>query len=108
MPSPWVTPEYRTPVASFTIWISAPAMARPEGSSTKPLIVPKGDCAIAAVARNTIQNRNWKGRGRLTRAAPGVNGFITIHPVYGSPLVFVSIFVRPAVAEQPVVGFPNT
>jgi hypothetical protein len=37
-------------------------------------------------------NRN-RGRGkRLTRAAPGSHGFIQIHPVYGSPLVFVSIF----------------
>jgi hypothetical protein len=32
-------------------------------------------------------------RGKcLTRAAPGSRGFKLIHPVYGSPLSFVSIF----------------
>src|SRR5271163_4438679 len=45
MPSPFVLPTYCTAVASFTIRISAPAITPPVGSSTRPLIVPFGDCA---------------------------------------------------------------
>src|SRR5712692_888049 len=79
------------PVASFTIRISAPGIERPDGSSTRPLIVPLGDCPIAALVRTRINKRSGRGK-RLTRAATGSHGFIQIHPVYGCPVVFVSIF----------------
>src|ERR1700674_2271225 len=92
MPSPFVAPGYLTLVTSFTIKTSAPAIARPEGSKIRPLIVPLGDCATAAPVRRTRTKRG-RGRGsRLTGAAPGSHGFIQIHPVYGSPHLFVSIF----------------
>src|SRR5581483_6042297 len=108
MPSSLVVPEYFTPVASFTIMMSALAIARPEGSSTSPLIVPFGDCPIAAVVRRTSNNRGWRGKRNLTRAAPGSHGFILIHPVYGSPFVFVPSGFRTTAGEKPVVGFPAT
>src|ERR1700692_4079040 len=91
MPSPFVVPAYLTPVASFAIKMSAPAIARPDGSSTMPLKVPLGDCPTAALVRRMIK-RNRGRRKRLTRALLGRKEFNEIHPVYGRPLLFVSIF----------------
>src|SRR6476660_9228613 len=91
MPSRLVTPVYLTPVASLTINTSAPTMARSAESRTRPLMVPLGDCASAALTSRTIKMKSGRGQ-RSTRDAPGMHGFIQIHPVYGSPLAFVSSF----------------
>src|SRR6478736_4318181 len=91
MPSRLVTPVYLTPVASLTINTSAPTMARSAESRTRPLMVPLGDCASAALTSRTIKIKSGRGQ-RSTRDAPGMHGFIQIHPVYGSPLAFVSSF----------------
>src|SRR6266404_1562796 len=98
MPSPFVAPGYLIPVTSLTIRSSAPAIARPDGSCTRPLIVALGDCPAAALMRNTIKNNRGRGKRNLIRAAP----------VYGSPLVFVSINFFGLKVLGSVVGFPNT
>src|SRR6266436_4090935 len=108
MPSPFVAPGYLIPVTSLTIRSSAPAIARPDGSCTRPLIVALGDCPAAALMRNTIKNNRGRGKRNLIRAAPGSHGFIRTHPVYGSPLVFVSINFFGLKVLGSVVGFPNT
>src|ERR1700683_2111261 len=67
MPSSFVLPGYCTRVASFTTVMSAPAITFPEGSSTRPLIVPLGDCALRGTSKNShrrertrhSRNRTW-------------------------------------------------
>jgi hypothetical protein len=61
----------------------------------RPLMVPFGDCANGTAVRRRSTN-NGRRKANLTRVAPDVVGFIQIHPVYGSPLVFVSIIFRMA------------
>src|SRR5580704_11629535 len=56
MPSSFVLPVYCTPVASFAIRISAPAIAPPVGSSTRPLMVPFGDCPDTQPAETSAAN----------------------------------------------------
>src|ERR1700677_1772401 len=54
MPSSFVLPTYCTPVASFTMRTSAPAIAPPVGSSTKPLMMPFGDCPERQQAKSRL------------------------------------------------------
>src|ERR1700722_6774322 len=67
MPSSLVLPEYCTPVASFITRMSAPPMTLFDESSTRPLIVPLGDCAARGRASNTAQAKRKAMRGKRTR-----------------------------------------
>src|ERR1700733_14211051 len=67
MPSSLVFPKYFTPVASFITRMSAPAITLLDGSSTRPLMVPLGDCAAKGRASDTAQAKRQAMRGKRTR-----------------------------------------
>src|SRR5208283_4568435 len=67
MPSPFVLPEYLTPVTSFITRMSAPTITPFEGSATRPLMVPLGDCAARGRASNTTQAERKAMRGKRIR-----------------------------------------
>src|SRR5208282_1908902 len=66
MPSSLVLPGYLTPVASLITRMSAPAITPFEGSTTRPLIVPLGDCAARGRASDTAQAKRKAMRGKRT------------------------------------------
>src|ERR1700679_863694 len=67
MPSSLVLPEYLTPVASFITRMSTPPITLLDGSSTRPLIVPLGDCAARGRASDIAQAKRKAMRGKRTR-----------------------------------------
>src|SRR5271157_5754580 len=67
MPSSFVLPEYLTPVTSFITRMSAPTITPFEGSTTRPLMLPFGDCAARGRASDTAQAIRKAMRGKHTR-----------------------------------------
>src|ERR671922_1968864 len=83
MPSPLVLVVYCTPVTSFTATISARTTAALEGSETKPLMFPFGDCANRGTAFTTTQTKKQTIRGKrisaLERATDSNHSSIDSH-----------------------------
>src|ERR1700757_30824 len=64
MPSLFVLVVYCTPVTSFNATISAPTTAALEGSETRPLMFPLGDCANRENVLNAKQTTSGTKRGK--------------------------------------------
>src|ERR1700733_11558041 len=64
MPSLLLLVVYCTLVTSLTATISAPTTAALEGSETRPLMFPLGDCANRENVFSVMQTRNGTKRGK--------------------------------------------
>src|SRR5580700_2661637 len=81
MPSLFVLPVYCTPVASFAIRISAPGTVPPVGSSTRPLMVPFGDCPDKQPAKMRLTNpKRPILRSHMGLLLPGTNCVPLLQP----------------------------
>src|SRR6266849_5979343 len=96
MPSSLVLVEYFTPVTSFATKRSAPTMTLLAGSSTRPLMVPLGDCASVVALNTTARRKTWRRKLNLTGPLLSWMVFILpIHSMYGRPSFLYQIFLMP-------------
>src|ERR1019366_6500963 len=82
MPSLLVLLEYLTPVTSFMTRTSAPAITLLDGSSTRPLMVPFGDCASRGKASSVTKTETTAIWGRRTSISPVADRLGHTLPLY--------------------------
>jgi hypothetical protein len=88
-PKPWFLKTRQRSSLAFHF----PLLAKPRETHLRNSSARLADSQDRIRITRSVRSRNLRGKLNFTGAAPDMRGFITLHPVYGRPPEFVSIFL---------------